>query len=293
MTAARIHRPVGAADPERCPTCDASVTTAFCASCGEQRASERHYTLRHLGEELFETLFHADGRAIRTLRTLVARPGELTAAYMRGARRPYIAPLQLFFLVNVVFFVWVAITHVNMFSTPLHFQVQGTFYSDVARRFVESRLAARHITYESYAPIFDHAATLQAKSLIILLVPMLAVLTAILTLRQRRPAAQHVIFALHVMTLVLLLIMAISLILGIAESMVAQAGVVTRWQLWDELSAVLLMLGLGAYVHRALRRAYGISALGATVRAILFAVAFIPAIFLYRAALFFTTFYTT
>lgn len=293
MTAARAHRPLDAIADERCATCGAAIATPFCPGCGEQRASERHYTLRHLGEELFETLFHADGRAIRTVRTLITRPGELTAAYMRGTRRPYIAPLQLFFLANVVFFVWVAITHTNMFSTPLQFHVNGAFYSDLARPLVESRLAARHVSYDDYARVFDHAATLQAKSLIILMIPMLAVLTAVITLPRRRPAAQHVIFALHTMTAVLIMIMLISLILGIFERVTVHAGIDVRWQILDQLSAIMLMICLGAYAHRALRRAYGISTTSATIRALLFAVAFIPAVFLYRGVLFFTTFYTT
>lgn len=293
MTAARIPREPPAVGAERCPACGAAVETPYCSSCGEQRASDRHYSLQHLGEELFETLFHADGRAIRTIRTLIARPGALTAAYMRGERKPYVAPLQLFFLANVVFFVWVGITHVNTFSTPLRFHVGGMFYSGLAHRMVDARLAARHVTYESYAAIFDHAATLQAKSLIILMVPMLAVVTMLLTLPERRATTQHVVFALHTMTAVLLLVMAVSLALGLIAGGFAHAGFVTRWQLWDQLSALLILIALGAYTHRALRRAYGLSSAGAAARAIAFALAFIPTVILYRAVLFFTTFYTT
>jgi len=293
MTAASILREPDAVGAERCPTCGGAVETPYCPTCGEQRATDRHYSLRHLGEELFETLFHADGRAIRTFRALIARPGALTAAYMRGERKPYVAPLQLFFLANIVFFVWVGITHINTFSTPLQFHVGGMFYSGLAHRLVDARLAARHLTYDSYAATFDHAATLQAKSLIILMVPMLALVTMLVTLPRRRSVTQHVVFALHTMTVTLLFIMAISLVLGLAESAFVHAGVVARWQLWDQLSALAIMIALGAYTHRALRRAYGLSSTDATVRAVLFTLAFIPTVFLYRGVLFFTTFYTT
>ena len=293
MTAAKIHRPLAAASAEPCPTCASPVATPYCATCGEQRASDRHYTLGHLGAELVETITHADGRALRTVRALVARPGELTAAYMRGARRPYLAPLQFFFLVNIVFFLWVGISHTNMFGTPLQFHVQGAFYSDLAQRLVSARLAARHVTYDTYAAAFNHAAALQSKSLIILMVPLLAVLAAIITLPVRRPATQHVVFALHVMTAVLLLVIGLECVLVVVQLMLKAVGVHPRWQVLDQTSAVLLVLVLGAYVHRALRRAYQNTPAGATIRAVLFAVAFIPVIFLYRAVLFFTTFYTT
>lgn len=144
---------------------------------------------------------------------------------MRGERKPYVAPLQLFFLANIVFFVWVGVTHINTFSTPLKFHVQGMFYSGLAHRLVDARVAARHITYDSYAATFDHAATLQAKSLIILMVPMLALVTMLVTLPRRRSATHHFVFALHTMTVTLLFIMAISLVLGLAESAFMHAGV--------------------------------------------------------------------
>lgn len=293
MTAARAQAPLDTTTEEECPTCGARVSTRFCPACGEERASERHYSLRHLGEELVESLVHADGRALRTIRTLVARPGALTTEYMRGARKPYLAPLQLFFLVNVVFFLWAGVTHVNMFSTPLRFHVQGTFYSDQAASLVNARLAARHATFATYAAAFDHAAALQSKSLIILMVPLLAVVIAIVSLPGRRAAVQHVVFALHTMTMLLLLTIALGTCLGIFVAVIRALGIQIRWQIIDQASAILLVLLVGIYVHRAVGRAYGWSGATGTLRAIAFAAALIPALFLYRAALFFTTFYTT
>lgn len=280
--------------PEACATCGRMIDTPFCPSCGEQRASDRHYTLRHFGEELLETVAHADGRAVRTLRALVAAPGALTAAYMRGARLPYLVPLQLFFLVNVVFFVWVGITHMNTFGTPLQFHVQGMFYSGVASRMVTARLVARHVTYDAYADRFDHAAMLQAKSLIILMVPLLAAVTALITLPRREHPVRHVVFALHAMAAILLIIMVTALVVGFATDVYAAAAHARpRWQTLDQLSTLLMLLLVGAYVRAALRRAYAFGPVSAAARALLFVIAFVPAVFCYRAVLFFTTFYST
>ena len=43
--------------------------------------------------------------------SLITQPGLLTDAYVRGRRKPYLAPLQVFLIANLVFFdrPWVAL----------------------------------------------------------------------------------------------------------------------------------------------------------------------------------------
>src|SRR5512140_2614078 len=87
-----------------CVSCGRPAGTPFCPHCGEQRPSDRHGTLVEFLHDAVESVANVDGRVLRSVRTLVLRPGELTAAYARGVRAPYMRPFQLFFLVNVVFF---------------------------------------------------------------------------------------------------------------------------------------------------------------------------------------------
>src|SRR3954468_8651264 len=87
-----------------CPGCGRAATTAFCPSCGESRPSDRDLSLRAFLLEVFHTLTDLDGRLLRSLRTLVTRPGELTAAYRAGRRKQFLGPLQLFLIANVAFF---------------------------------------------------------------------------------------------------------------------------------------------------------------------------------------------
>src|SRR5437868_637365 len=102
MTLPTVRRPIAyappvasAADVERCVTCGASTAgTPYCATCGERRAADRPRSLAALGEELWDAFSPVDGRIARTLWSLVRRPGELTVAYMRGVRLPYVPPLR-------------------------------------------------------------------------------------------------------------------------------------------------------------------------------------------------------
>src|SRR4029077_18437819 len=56
-----------------------------------------------------------------------------------------------------------------------------------------------------YAPIFDRAVVLYAKSLIILMVLPFAVLLPVVFHRSRQPVGVHVVFALHFYAFLLLL----------------------------------------------------------------------------------------
>lgn len=108
---------------ERCPSCGGEIDARFCRVCGERRPSERAYSMREFAHEAFEAVTNVERSFLHTLWTLFRRPGELTAAYMRGERVRYLRPLQLFLLVNVLFFFSagsVRVSLASLFRDRLH-----------------------------------------------------------------------------------------------------------------------------------------------------------------------------
>jgi hypothetical protein len=88
-----------------CLQCGKDFAGRYCPECGERRVDRHEYSVRHQVEELIEGLTHFDLRIFRSLWALVAMPGLLTAEHLRGHRRPWLGPVQLFFWINVLFFV--------------------------------------------------------------------------------------------------------------------------------------------------------------------------------------------
>ena len=158
-------------------SCGRPAGTPFCPHCGEERAAHRHYSLAHFGEEVFETFTHADNTLARTFAALLRRPGELTRAYMAGIRMPYMKPLPLFLIINLVYFLWAATMGEHVFDTPLH-QHRNDYYGPHAAQLVDQRVAARGVSKEAYESALNAAATVQAKSLVIAMVPMFALVLA-------------------------------------------------------------------------------------------------------------------
>ncbi|MEP6729637.1 MAG: DUF3667 domain-containing protein [bacterium] len=284
------REPLPVSAPERCVSCSEELTTPFCAQCGEQRASDRRYSLVQFGEEILESFANFDGALLRTVRTLITRPGELTAAYMRGERMRYTKPLQLFVLVSVASFLAAVVTNVHTFDTPLRVHIAQ--WSKPAHM-VAQRIAERHVTLAQYAAVFDQASTTQAKTLVIIMVPVFALLVALVEMRKRRYALQHLVFALHSYTALLIMMMATDLMTLYPLNLLLRYGARLLHTTGDGALSLVDVIAVFVYLLLALRRAYLDRRLAAPIKALALAVGMVVILFAYRVVLFYTTFWTT
>src|SRR5580765_5271741 len=199
-----------------CPNCDTPISTPFCPICGERELRASELTLRPLIGQVLESFTNIDGRLLRSFRYLVTRPGALTIAYLKGQRKPYMAPVALFLLINVLFFATESLTGGKVFTTPLESHLHTQPWSEAVQELVAHNLEARHMTRSAYAPVFDQAVALNARSLIIFMAVFFSVAPAIVFRRKSRPLVVHVVFALHFYAAVLLLLCIATVIPGIS-----------------------------------------------------------------------------
>jgi len=274
-----------------CPACHRAVSTPYCPHCGERPLRARDLTLRGLFDQAVQALSSVDGRVLRSFKSLIARPGALTLAYLDGPRKPYILPLQLFLIANVLFFAMESLTGVKVFSTTLDFHLHDQeIWRDLAQRLVAHRLAAKGTTLELYTPIFNRAVALNAKSLIGLMVLPFAALPALLFARQRRPFVAHAVFALHLYAFVLLLFCA-ALVVSAIDEAVGGAGLASK--VLDRVLSVTQLVACAVYLYVAIGAVYGARGAARTVKAVVLALAVAGIGLGYRFALFLITLYGT
>lgn len=86
-----------------CTNCGADRQGPFCGHCGQ---NDRNYqrALPPLLSELLRETFELDSRAIRTLHTLLFRPGELAVEFSRNRRASYVSPIRLYLMISITFF---------------------------------------------------------------------------------------------------------------------------------------------------------------------------------------------
>ena len=274
-----------------CPNCGSELVRHYCPDCGQKAPQPDDYSLREHAADFVDQVASLDGRIVRTLRTLISRPGALTIAHLAGRRARYLRPLQLFLLVNVLLFV--AAPRAPMFSYSLDNYLENAPPSPA----LVTRLVQRHahvgVIRDSYVAAFDKRVEAQRKSLIILFVPALAlVLHALFSWRGASPGVprrygEHLVFSLHVLAFVWLVMTGWGVLAALSHWTSARVAD------FAVLGAIVALIALTpAYVLFAVQRVYRLSPGQALVAMVVLGGGFAALLLGYRVLLFFTTLYT-
>ena len=89
--------------PIVCPNCGFHAEHNYCAQCGQETHLHKE-SFGGLVAHFFGHYFHYDSKFWKTMRTLWAKPGHLTEAYLARQRMRYIAPISLYIFISAVFF---------------------------------------------------------------------------------------------------------------------------------------------------------------------------------------------
>ncbi len=163
----------------RCATCNAPTSARFCAQCGSRAISAEDLgftaTVRYFWQEA-----DIPARVVSTLWTLLAKPGALTHAYVRGAVGLYAHPVRLL-----------------LAAVALYFLVAGPYWLDVN---VDRQAIPAPATVAQDQRLLDawKDSVINVQSVSRLLGPVgLCMALLLLRARQREPFGQHLIFAVH------------------------------------------------------------------------------------------------
>ena len=276
--------------PWTCPSCAQSVTTPFCPRCGEAPVSPRDFTLRGLTERLIEAFTSVDTRTVRSAWCLLRHPGQLTLAWMKGVRKTYVAPITLFLLINVVFFAVQSLTGETVFSSSLDSHLHHQDWSDYAQLRVAEKLEESGAPLADYAPVFDLAVVVNAKSLIILMTAPFALLLPLVFLRERRPSMTHVVFSLHLYSF-LLLLFCVALLAAKLGAVLGFGDLQTPAV--DNVLSIINLAACALYIYLAIGPVYGATGGLRIAQAAVLAIAVAAIVIGYRFALFLITLSTT
>ncbi|MCC8363230.1 DUF3667 domain-containing protein [Lysobacter sp. A6] len=273
-----------------CPTCHRAVVSEYCPGCGERRLRPRDLTLRGLLAQMAQSITNLDARLLRTARSIVRHPGELTVRYLQGPRKPYIGPIAFFLLANVLFVAMEALTDSNVFATHLASHLRTQPWSGWIAPFVADRVAELHTTMEAFAPKFDKAVAEHAKSLVALMVLPFALVAALVYRGARRPFVAHVAYSLHFHAFMLL---SLCVLLGVLAVDVWFGGAGLASRVFDNALALVHLVVCGLWLYLASGPVYGARGARRVVRALAMAFGAMLTFLGYRFVLLWITLYAT
>jgi hypothetical protein len=167
-------------------------------------------------------------------------------------------------------------------------------YSGLASRMVADRIATKGTTLAQFSPSFDHVVEVQARSLVLVMVFLYALVLAILQWRRKQFFGQHLVFSLHftafwLTAIFVVLYPGLSLLLRFS----IRHGIHLPSMNWDQLIFPFALLLLLVYTFLALRTAYRHSAFMSFAQALVLALSFHYVLDIYRFVLFLTALYSS
>jgi hypothetical protein len=176
----------------------------------------------------------------------------------------------MFLVSNVLFFVLQSALGFPVLSNDLGSHI-GTwkgshqYCSAIARPIAERRLAATGRTLAQYTDVFNHAVRVNAKGLVVAMVPLVGLVVLAFFPRARYPVTTAIVLALHFLAFFLFLGTLWMPLVGVPAGMLLSALSI-GW-LWDPLTSAVLIAICAAWIYKASRVVYGASAKSAALKA--------------------------
>ncbi|MEM9390231.1 MAG: DUF3667 domain-containing protein [Bacteroidota bacterium] len=269
-----------------CKSCGNRFFGNYCNLCGEKVIKQGDRKLKHLFSELLNAFTFVESKLWYTLKVMLVRPGKFPHDYVEGRRLKYMRPTSLFFMANLIYFLFPLI---NTFKTDLEIQLIGFFYSDMAKSMVDGFLAKSALSYEEFELLYNTKTASLSKLLLIVFVLLMALFFAIIHIGSKKKLiADHITVNLELMSFVLLIGIEVMAIL------ISLLVMITQWEFVfsDDYLTVMIMLLLGWYFFKIEQHFYGFKGVRRVLNTALCLASLTATLFLYRALLFFITFWS-
>jgi hypothetical protein len=261
----------------------------YCPDCGERRLPEGGLSARQLAHSWFAGAFSLDNRFWMSMRTLLTRPGQITADAIVGRRSTYMRLVQTFLLCNLIYFLAQPWTGVNTLTNTLESHLERQEYSTYAQKVIEAKEAELRVPVEIWRVEVGQRLEVHSRSLVVALAPAFALLLAVIMVPRRRDFAVALHFALEFLCFVLLHVLIVWML--VIKTLLYDAGLYQRaFASWADSEQALTVLGLLIPVwwwsQRAFQTVYACSRREAAIRAAVFTALLIYPIHLFRLVVF-------
>jgi len=266
-----------------CKNCGSKLQENYCAKCGEKRFDKNQLSFKHFVEETFEGLVHFDNKLFRTIKTLFAKPGQLSLDYVEGRRTMYMKPIQFFLVINLLFFVLV---RSNPYSIDLYNYVHYTPFTNFNTvKIVQDKIAALGVDYVTYSYLFNERMKSESKEFIFVFIPLYGIISWLLFVRYKRLIVEHLVFATHFVAFTLCFFFLQTYLITIPFYFIQNSENV------DMISGIISCVILGWYFAIASRRFYKAHIIWSIVTALIIGVCVVGFIQVYRMVLFYKIIY--
>lgn len=155
-------------DPQHtCKSCGNQFAGNYCNQCGEKILLPEDRSFRTFLSNILIAITFADSKFIKTLWLVISRPGFVSNEFAEGRTVKYLKPLSLFFVLNLIYFLFPVI---QLFNASLNTQLL-TLQRDLVQDLVAHKMVSLQMSdIGSFSLIYNQKTTILAKLMVMVFV---------------------------------------------------------------------------------------------------------------------------
>lgn len=176
-----------------CKSCGNQFAGKYCNNCGEKVRVPADRTFRAFFNDIVQAVTLADNKFARTLWLVISRPGFVSNEIAEGRTVRYLNPIQVFFVLNLVYFLFPI---VQLFSASLTTQLIAPL-GFLLKEPIARKMAAMHTNLESFMILYNLKSVSLAKLLVMVFVVLASMPLNLLYRKRNRYFTDHFGYAVE------------------------------------------------------------------------------------------------
>jgi len=270
-----------------CKSCGNEFQGLYCNLCGEKVIEPKDRSFRVFLSNVLIATTIVDNKFVKSLVLTIKKPGFLSREYVDGRRVQYMRPLQMFFILNLVYFLFPVL---QMFNSSLYTQLYVLPHREIAREVVSKKVGAEGLSIQGFEMMYNNKTNGFAKLLLVLFVVLASLPLSLIFRKKNRYFTDHLALAVELTSFNLAInAIALSMVLLLTNKLF-KWGNVTWGTYLDDMTLTIIFVSTNLYfIFVAARTFYSQRGKRRILKAILGVVGLFLALESYRFLLFFIT----
>ncbi len=146
-----------------CKSCGNTFTGLYCNLCGEKVILPADRSFRTLMGNILVAITFADNKSLKTMVSVIRHPGFVSGEFADGRTVKYLRPMSLFFVLNLVYFLFPLI---QLFNATWVTQL-GTVYGTLVLKLSLLKMNELHLPRNAFELMYNEKSVGYAKMLVI------------------------------------------------------------------------------------------------------------------------------
>lgn len=187
-----------------CKNCQTELVGTYCHDCSEKVLTDKDFEVLPLLGRFFANATNVNSKLIKSMGSLIFRPGALSAHNIAGIRKPYLSPIQIFLISGILYFVLTREFDVFYMPSKMFFLNLADNAAGLPNSIVLDKMIDLDLTRRELALKYDVNVGNYAKAFLFLLIPMLAIGSYMTRFKTVPQLGKHLIFAVHNFSFIIL-----------------------------------------------------------------------------------------